>query len=298
MAQTSEQAAMNNVVSNQNVGAPGRLPTPFLSEKRCAYCATRLDVHQAVREGICAAAVCRRKRDIKLAAQQRRVEVADSQRAAADFRARVAPSLGVADPQSLTLAIVPNFQRKVLKTPRSRRMEFRAHLIRVVRQAFEEKLDTWSVSTLAEELDRTVREQIPFPEAAAGCATCRGHCCRTAGTHAYLDATTMRAYLARHPGLRWREVVRAFMEQLPDATFDYSCVYHGRHGCALPREMRASLCNQFYCGGLKELRDAIAVSGPTPVLVVAIDGGKVRRSTLIQADGTQVRVQKVRSTQS
>ena len=286
---------MNNVVSNQNTGAAGRVPAPFLSQKCCAFCGTRLDIHQAVREGVCAAAVCRKKWDVELAARQRRVEVADVQRAASDFRARVAPSLGVVDPQSLTLAIVPNFQRKVLKTPRSRRMEFRAHLIRVVRQAFEEKLDTTRVSILAEELDRSVQEPPPFPEAAVGCATCRGHCCRTAGTHAYLDATTMRAYLARHPGLRWREVVRAFMKQLPDATFDYSCVYHGRHGCALPREMRASLCNHFYCGGLRELREALEVSGPRPVLVVAINGEKVGRSTLVQPDGTQVRVRKVRN---
>lgn len=229
------------------------------------------------------------------ASRRRQDEEADVRRAAAEFRARVAPSLGAADPQSLTLAVVPDFRRRVVKLPRARRMEFRAHLIRVVRQAFEEKLDPARVSTLAEELDRSVQEPPPFPEAAVGCATCRGHCCRTAGTHAYLDATTMRAYLARHPGLRWREVVRAFIKQLPDTTFDYSCVYHGRHGCALPREMRASLCNHFYCGGLRELREALDVSGPRPVLVVAIQGEKVGRSTLVQPDGTQVRVRKVRN---
>ena len=205
----------------------------------------------------------------------------------------MAPALGVSDPTSLALAIVPNFHRPVIKTAPLRRAEFRAHLLRVVRQAFEEKLDAAGVSALAEELSEAVATTPDFPEGHAACATCRGFCCRTGGTHAYLNATVIRSHLARHPGLRPAEIIRAFLKKLPAQTFDHSCVYHGRQGCTLPRDMRASLCNQFQCAGLKELHDTLATTGPRPVLIVTHDGEKIRRSTLTHPKGGKMRTRKI-----
>ena len=287
---------MNHILANRSAGADGRFPAPRLSEKTCAFCGAKLDVHQAVRGGICAEPACRRKLVMESASQRRQEEEADVRRAAAEFRARVAPSLGAADPRSLTLAVVPDFRRRVVKLPRARRMEFRAHLVRIVRQAFEEMLNETHASALAEELALTLQPAREFREASACCATCRGHCCRTGGTHAYLNVTVIRSYLARHPGLRWREVVRVFLKKLPAAAFDYSCVYHGRRGCALPREMRSSTCNLYHCEGLRELRDAPAAAGPRSVLVVAASSERIGRSALIHADGSVVQVRKVRST--
>lgn len=280
---------MNDPVEIKKTGATSWVLAPRLSKKCCAFCDARLDVHQAVRGGICDHPACRKQQAVKWAAQRREAEVADVRQAASDFRARVAPALGVSDPNSLALAIVPNFQRPVIKTAPSRQAEFRAHLLRVVRQAFEEKLDAAGVSALAEELSEAVAATPGFPEGHAACATCRGFCCRTGGTHAYLNATVIRSHLVRHPGLRPAEVIRAFLKKLPAKTFDHSCVYHGRHGCALPREMRASLCNQFQCAGLKELHDTLDTNGPRPVLIVTHDGEKIRRSTLTQPEREKMR---------
>ena len=83
------------------------------------------------------------------------------QKAATDFRARVADSYGITNPEELPLGIVPVNHRRVTKTPRSRRMEFRAHLIRVVLQAFEEKLDQEGIDALGEELTEAVRSSAP-----------------------------------------------------------------------------------------------------------------------------------------
>ncbi len=284
---------MSHIVPDQNAAPPRRVIGPPLSQKRCAWCATRLDIHQAARGPTCGKPACRQKQAVAAAAQRQQEEVADAWRAAVEFRARVAPALGVAEPQSLTLALVPHFQRAVVKLPRPRRAEFRAHLLRVVRQAFEEKLDEASVAALAEELGQAVPPPPAFPEAGAACATCRGHCCRNGGTHAYLNATVLRSFLARHAGLRWREVVRIYWEKLPDQSFDYSCVYHGRGGCGLPREMRSGICNQYLCAGLKELRETLAASGPGPVLVVAARGEAIGRSVLISRAGSRLRVRKI-----
>jgi hypothetical protein len=294
MAQRSKFVTMSHFVEKQDAGQPSRTPAPCLSQKSCAFCGTRLDVHQAARGGICANPTCRTKHVVQLAAQRRQGEVANVQRAAVEFRARVAPSLGVTDPQSLTLGIVPHFDRSVVNLPRARRLEFRAHLVRIVRQAFEEKLETSDVSMLTEELSVAVQPPPEFPEGGPGCATCRGHCCRVAGTHAFLNATVVRSFLIRNPGMSQRAVVRAFLSQLPKMSFDYSCVYHGRHGCVLPREMRAGICNYYYCQGLQELRETLASSGRRPVLMVSIAGEKVGRAALLKPDGERVLVQKIR----
>lgn len=284
---------MNAPVEMQKFGVTNQNLTPHLSHRRCAFCKARLDVHQAVRGGICDHPACRKQQAVAWAAQRRDAEVADARRAATDFRARVAPALGVTEPQSLPLGIVPNFHRPVVKTAPSRRAEFRAHLVRVVRQAFEEKLDAAGVTALAGELAEAVAVAPNFPEGQAACATCRGFCCRTGGTHAYLNVTVIRSHLVRHPGLRPAEVIRAFLNKLPAKTFDHSCVYHGRRGCALPREMRASLCNQFQCTGLKELHETLETTGPSPVLIVTHDGQKIRRSMLTKPEAGKMRTRRI-----
>jgi hypothetical protein len=163
-----------------------------------------------------------------------------------------------------------------------------------VKQAFEEKVGSPEVSMLAEELSAAVQPPPEFPEGGIGCATCRGHCCRVAGTHAFLNATVIRSFLVRNPGMNQRAVVRAFLRHLPRMSFDYSCVYHGRQGCVLPREMRAAICNYYYCQGLQELRETLAASGRHPVLMVSIKGEKVGRAALIKPGGARVAVRKIR----
>jgi hypothetical protein len=294
VAQPVDQDTMNQIVPNENAAPVIRVLAVPLSQKFCSYCATRLDVHQAARGSICSDPACRKKQVLAEAKLRRETEAADVQRIAVEFRARMAPTLGVADPSSLALGVVPHFSRAVVKLPRARRMEFRAHLVRIVRQAFEEKLDTSDVSMLAEELSVAVQPPPEFPEGGPGCATCRGHCCRVAGTHAFLNATVVRSFLVRNPGMSQRAVVRAFLSQLPKMSFDYSCVYHGRHGCVLPREMRAGICNYYYCQGLQELRETLASSGRRPVLMVSIAGEKVGRAALLKPEGERVLVQKIR----
>lgn len=284
---------MSPLIQSPGADSALRVVAPPLSRKACAYCATPLDIHQAARGAACSAPACQKQHVLALAAQRRRTEVADAWRAASGFRARVAPALGVADPESLPLAIVPHFQSPVVNLPRARRAEFRAHLVRVVRQAFEEKLTEPDVSALAEELSQAVRPSAEIPEAGGACATCRGFCCRTGGTHAYLNAAVVRSYLARHPGLRWPAVVRLFLQQLPDRSFASSCVYHGRGGCGLPREMRSGVCNLYQCEGLKGLREVLAASGDRPILVVAASRSEIGGASLVSRAESVVRVQKI-----
>src|SRR5262245_8003913 len=144
-------ASASSMNPSQSPRAPGHV-SRFYSERRCAYCDTALDVHQLARGGICGHPACRRKQVVDLVTQRAREKAAEIRRAAEEFRARFASRM--ADPTSLTLAIVPDFHRSVVKVTQARRMKFRAHIVRVVRQAFEEAIDASAISELAEELSK------------------------------------------------------------------------------------------------------------------------------------------------
>lgn len=261
------------------------LPAPaHFSKVFCSFCGERLNVHEAARGSGCAKPVCQKKHGDMLRAQRLQRESDAVDKAASAFRARVADSYGIPNPEQLPLGIVPVNHRRVTKTPRSRRMEFRAHLIRVVLQAFEEKMDQAGVDALGEELTEAVRLSAPL-DAGAGCATCQGFCCRLGETHAYLTVSSIRSFLVRNPGLRWRQVVRLFLKYLPEKSYEQSCVYQGRRGCCLPREMRGLTCNRYRCEGLKQLHARLEESGSPRALIVAAEGVRIDRAALLSAEG-------------
>jgi hypothetical protein len=39
---------------------------------------------------------------------------------------------------------------------------------------------------------------------------------------------------------------------VPERSVEHSCIYHGEHGCALPRELRSHICNSYYCQPMQE----------------------------------------------
>src|SRR5206468_7485578 len=88
---------------------------------------------------------------------------------------------------------------------------------------------------------------------ASACARCQGHCCGKGGLHAfaYLSVDTLRRFMDDNPTLHPDEVLAAYLDHIGRATYQDSCVFHGPQGCTLSREMRADICNTFFCPGLK-----------------------------------------------
>src|SRR5438093_1598470 len=116
---------------------------------------------------------------------------------------------------------------------------------------------------------------------AGDCPTCRGFCCALGGTRAFLDVDTIRNFMAEHPGITAEETLASFMAQLPRRSFQNSCVFHGETGCALPQEMRSDVCKKYYCGGLKEFRQAPLAPEVTRVIIVASNGRRAKRAKLV-----------------
>jgi hypothetical protein len=119
------------------------------------------------------------------------------------------------------------------------------------------------------------------------CGQCRGACCAQGGTRAFIAQDTIETYLDSHDGASAEDVIAAYMSYVPARTFQNACVYQAVHGCALPRDMRASICNTFYCGGLREYMDTLVKDAPPRAFFEAEDGGPMRYAFV---DAREVRV--------
>jgi hypothetical protein len=248
-----------------------RTPEPAL--RRCPYCRREAPAT----EETCADPRCRQlqneNRQAREAAVERRAEVERNlRRHEQELRAR-GPL-----PERVILARLPANERGIVPLPEERRAAFATNL----RAALDRALD---------DPDRPVPESPEdsaeqAPRIRAACGACRGSCCTAGGDHAFLYPDHFRRYLRKHPERSREELLADYLSRLPSAAYQDSCVYHRESGCALPRELRANLCNSFLCGDLNDLLEACARQS-LPVLACCIRNFKtdVLRSTLIGERG-------------
>jgi hypothetical protein len=118
------------------------------------------------------------------------------------------------------------------------------------------------------------------------CAVCQGFCCFYGATrHAFLDIETMRRFIDQHPGWSTNDVVAEYSRYLPVHHYETSCVYHTGTGCALPRDMRADICNSYECHGLKDARREYAESARLSACVVVRHDNCIVSCVFVDASG-------------
>jgi hypothetical protein len=133
--------------------------------------------------------------------------------------------------------------------------------------------------------DRLIQKATPEPTGftanvlAAGCATCRGHCCTGGGDHAYIDERTMARVRRDNPDLDARAIIRMYLDRVAPLSWRASCLFHGPEGCTLGRALRAELCNAYYCNGLRDFLER--AEAPDRVQIVAARNGVERRSAVM-----------------
>jgi hypothetical protein len=108
----------------------------------------------------------------------------------------------------------------------------------------------------------------------AGCARCRGRCCMLGADHAFNGPETMMRYLERYPTHDDETIVARYLSYLAPRTLQNGCVYQHEHGCTLPRDLRADICNRFYCSDINVIRNAFAAGDPVRAYFVHVDGGR------------------------
>lgn len=183
---------------------------------------------------------------------------------------------GIAGHEKILPLVVPANLRRIVNLPERRKRAFRDHLTKSLSQAAALRACS---SGRASGDNPTAKSSIEVdPLMVRGCATCRGRCCNNAREHAYQDVANLVAYMHRHPDRRPRHVLKDYLDRLPNKAYEDSCFYHTETGCVLPREMRAAICNQFYCEELRDVQRQFPRGPAGDVMYVAFEKTRVVRA--------------------
>jgi hypothetical protein len=208
------------------------------------------------------------------------------QRLAAAYLDQEAARLGIAGPEKILPVVVPANLRRIVNLSERRRRAFRDRLMESLSQAAALRASSASRTCGDEPEPSPMVPSLAFdPFLVRGCATCCGRCCNYGHEHAYQDAPNLEAYMRRHPDHRPRHVLEDYLSRIPNRSYANSCVYHEEAGCVLPHEMRARICNEFYCTELRYFQRQSAGGTFRKVMYVALEGTRVIRAEPLKAEG-------------
>jgi len=252
------------------------LATLHPGRKACGVCGRIMTVHQQAVGVTCDRRRCKHEQ-LKRSLRDHHLRATAIRERLERIRDRAARAMPDADGDSLPLAVLPSNDRRLTRLPEKRRRAFRDYLERSIDEATASASDSRSPPEPRGETPTAAEMSV----LGHGCATCRGACCEQGGDHAFLNAEQMRRRMARDPHIKPGELFDYYISMLPERTYSGSCIFHCERGCALPREMRSSLCNDFCCEGLSDLWHAMACSGSRRAFVGAVSGNRIVRSAMI-----------------
>lgn len=253
------------------------------THSRCSVCDRKLTVHQDAVGKTCDDPRCKQQK----LRQKLRVESQRTANALAkltDLRDRAVRMAGIGR-QPAPIAALPSNDRKLTQLPGSRRELFRENLEDSIAKAVaarETQESSGFESATRSNSGPTEAEQAVMGNA---CAICRGLCCEGGGSHAFLNPVELRKKLEHVPGTEPANLVAYYLSKLPSITFEDSCVFHTRSGCALDREDRSEMCNNYYCASLSGFWHGLSCGGSLRGFVGAVSDERVMRFALIDQDG-------------
>lgn len=257
-----------------------RIGTASPTADRCRYCQVVLAAAPASRPPwfaqVCDELACR--------ARAQRAEMARVRDNRTQAREQQVSGDGV-------VAFVPVNQRVLGRASVRRRRAFLAHLERMIDEALEAgdvveedgRSPLLSPSLEPVEAPRSERT-VDLRVVETACSACRGFCCTTTGTDAWITPSTIRRVREALPALDREALVARYRAQLPSRSYRDSCVYHAAGGCRLEGALRSDTCHRYVCDGLTKLVSLVRARGAAGVQVAAAVDSRVVRVSRLTAD--------------
>jgi len=228
----------------------------------CRVCGAPLSFHQQVSEQLCGDPRCK---------------AAALESAMVAHRAGAAAALGLSQPETYPVVVVPESPAAVVRLPEERKQAHAALLAELCTASAQAEI---SSSGCCE----PPIPEAPVPLGVCVCRVCRGVCCHWGKDHAFLDGATIGRFVARSGASIPRAIVRAYAVFLPETSVEGGCIYQAADGCALPRWMRAPLCNDYRCQGLKQAEKLFVEQGTRQLYVVARRDNHIVRGAFVRLD--------------
>lgn len=268
------------------------IQNPFFQNKTCHYCQVKLTLSQALAGNVCHDIQCRIawQQDIYKKEQARQQKQLEKERAF-KVRARAYCDQLINDSgqeflKPITVSIVPANETPLTDVSLQRIEKFRNHLQQCINETqAQETQNRDDAGERARETDSLINAETHFERQALiqACTTCKGFCCLRGGeTHAYQDLPNMARYMQKNRDKDSETVIAEYLDYIPQQSYEDSCVYHTESGCNLPRHMRAEICNEHLCRGLKNIKREFHETCPDTLFIVAENTYKIIRSTLVR----------------
>jgi hypothetical protein len=259
------------------------------AHQKCRICERPLSLAQWA-GGVCADRECREEWLVRRPLAARRAARDAMVQKARARRNRSAAKRGIAreERESYRLSVVPRNDDRMSRLPSRRRHAFEQHLRRNLASARERRDAGEAPPPPSREIAAPgdaswlPQQRAELALLGAGCAACRGSCCRTGREHAYNTSDTMLRYVSAFPDQSDDEIVARYLGFMEDRTFTHGCVYQRDTGCTLPRELRSDTCNGFYCSGLQMIRNQFAPGDPVRAYFVLERAGRLVGGTFVE----------------
>ncbi|MEM9063063.1 MAG: hypothetical protein AAGD13_21585 [Pseudomonadota bacterium] len=240
-----------------------------LHRRHCEFCSVELTAHQGLSSGICDKPQCHERMiervGQELIERKRKENAANLEKvftAAAPLVEAAVHEID-ADPEDFVRCKLPHTAKPVVEKKPEQVEAFEKHLHWIADRAFNEELEERDLS-YRDELERDQHDVLN-----TACATCRGGCCATAGSGAFLQDADIDRWRQRNPGGTKEQVIEEYMSHLPDQVVDEGCVFQGPSGCNMPQGLRSDQCHTFYCKALKTLQEELMKSTHGKTVFVA-----------------------------
>ena len=176
--------------------------------------------------------------------------------------------------------VVPANTRDVEPLPPDVRLAFLDRLAALLAAEYATPLHE-ADSAMHEPSDHSADDAAVVAVLGHACAICRGSCCHAGGDHAFLRGEHLTRLRRAHANHSPQSLLAEYAARLPLQHYRGSCVYHTTSGCALPRSLRADLCNRYFCGSLTQLQRALVSAESTTAYIGAADTVHLRRLALV-----------------
>lgn len=161
--------------------------------------------------------------------------------------------------------VIPSGRDKLIPISEERINKYAAHLDSIIEEAIKYQcVDDVPEDDNHKAHKKLLKREAFFEENPAirnfsdqFCMMCKGGCCSSGEEKAYLSASSIRRVLDSQSELSAAELKDAYLSHLGESAMRNSCINQGPKGCTLPRELRSSICNQFYCIPVDKHQDKI-----------------------------------------
>ncbi len=253
--------------------------------KTCSYCSKALLAYSA--QAHCGALQCRMKSDkekqLKTNEYWKTLESKHANNIQQKFeRWKLQENL---DPKHVAVAEVPNcnFETETVNDTRSE--AFLSHISLLLKEISD--IDN-SVPVAVEAMFRspfdTPKKQSVSHFLGKMCALCNGRCCTKGKAHnAFLQRSTLVRVMQNNDEIMPDNIVQLYESHIPEKATANSCIFHTDKGCCLSSELRAGICDEFFCLKLNDFIDEFqGKSVPEKVMVVSSHECEVRRVNVIE----------------